>query len=339
MSNPKFLNVEKKVPYNIRLPQRLIDKYNAYSELTGNTTTNIINNILNEFIKDKVVMNDYLDNIAGITVKIPVNIEQKNELTLNDETDYYFNLTSEKTIKEHIIDVEKYDSLAELFEIKKIPNNLDIYINNSYAANKKNLLINSKSIHSGIELFVYPNIVESLFYNGKKNSFVNCLYCLYFEINKNYAVNMYIINYIKAIDLLSASGNEYYKNLIIACATELELIDENAFKYIDFLRDNWDYDTIDDYTEYISSLKNKVSKIADKYNSNNIIKFGADIFSRLAIKEIKDKETGFLDEIIDELIDKKFEIAIDERLNDIITKKIDEIFDDKIGEMKELTAD
>ena len=29
MSNPKFLNVEKKVPYNIRLPQRLIDKYNA----------------------------------------------------------------------------------------------------------------------------------------------------------------------------------------------------------------------------------------------------------------------------------------------------------------------
>ena len=163
-------------------------------------------------------MNDYLDNIYGITVKIPVNIEQKNELTLNDESTYYFNLTSEKTIKEYIIDVEKYDSfLAELFEIKKIPNNLDIYINNSYAANKKNLIVNPKSIHSGIELFVYPKIVESLFHNGKKNSFVNCLYCLYFEIDRNYAVNMYIINYIKAIDLLSASGNEFYKNLIIVC--------------------------------------------------------------------------------------------------------------------------
>ena len=121
--------------------------------------------------------------------------------------------------------------------------------------------------------------------------------------------------------------------------TELELLDKNEFKYIDFLFEDIDYDTEDEYNKYISSLKNKVSKIADKYNSNNIIKFGADIFSRLAIKEIKDKEAEFLDEIIDELVDEKFKIAIDERLNEIITKKIDEIFDDKIGEMKELTAD
>ena len=40
MANPKFLAVEKKVPYNLRLPQKLIDDLNAYAEITGNTTTN-----------------------------------------------------------------------------------------------------------------------------------------------------------------------------------------------------------------------------------------------------------------------------------------------------------
>ena len=38
MANPKFLNVEKKVPYNLRLPQKLIDDLNAYADITGNTT-------------------------------------------------------------------------------------------------------------------------------------------------------------------------------------------------------------------------------------------------------------------------------------------------------------
>ena len=80
MANPKFLSVEKKVPYNIRLPQRLIDKYNAYAELTGNTTTNIINTVLDDFISDKIVLNDYLDYIGGTTIKIPYNLNHKELL-------------------------------------------------------------------------------------------------------------------------------------------------------------------------------------------------------------------------------------------------------------------
>ena len=40
-SNPKYLPVPKKVPYNVRLPKPLLDKINAYAELTGNTTTDV----------------------------------------------------------------------------------------------------------------------------------------------------------------------------------------------------------------------------------------------------------------------------------------------------------
>ena len=94
MSNPKFLNIEKKIPYSVRLPQRLIDKLNAYAELNGNTTTNIINNILNDFISDKVIMNDYLDNTGGVAVKIPYAINQKNMIINNFE-----NLTENNTFE------------------------------------------------------------------------------------------------------------------------------------------------------------------------------------------------------------------------------------------------
>lgn len=359
-SNPKFLNVEKKVVYNIRLPQRLIDKYNSYSELTGNTTTNIVTNVLSDFIDDKVVMNDYLDNTGGVTVKIPYAINQKNYSISNninlmdyESKDEYLRITSQGRI------IETY--FAELFEVKKIPNNLDIYIDDSYVANKKHLLFNNNTTHSGIELFIY-NITEIIFADAELindfDSFINCLYCLYFEVSADESVNVYLIDYLTAINLLSASGNDEYKDLIIAAATELNKIDDIVSEYLykkdntisefidelnnipdlellELYKDGAKSDKIDELTEkhspeiesaikkmYIKRCDDEVKAICDKYNSNNIIIFGSDIFSRLAVKDIKGAPTGFLDEIVDELVDEKFEISINERLDEIIDEKV-----------------
>ena len=340
MSNPKFLNVEKRVPYNVRLPKRLIDKLNAYAELSGNTTTNIINMVLDDFVADKVILNDYLDNVGGVTVKIPFAANQKYmfinqcwNLTEYNSTETLVNYYSDSRYSETYF--------AELFEIKKISNNLDIYNGDSYAANKKILKFNHNAIHSGIELFIY-NITEIIFADesltDEFDSFTNCLYCLYFEVAANDNVDIYLIDYLTAINLLSASGNDDYKDLIIAAATELSdidnVVDLYADKYYDHEVDIADKYLVGDdpsdekYEKAVadSEIKLKaeckakcdelVSGIADKYNSNNIIKFGTDIFSRLAIKEIDSTPTDF-----DELIDK------------IITEKIDEIFDEKIGEL------
>lgn len=346
MSNPKFLNVEKKVPYNIRLPKRLIDKLNAYAELSGNTTTNIINNVLSDFLSDKNVLNDYLDNTGGVTVKIPYAINQKinfinNEWNLKD-------YNSSETLRYNIVDsIHSETYFAELFEIKRISNNLDIYNGDSYVANKKHLLFNQNAIHSGIELFIY-NITETIFADALLvkdfDSFINCLYCLYFEVTANDDVNVYLIDYLTAINLLSASGNDEYKDLIIAAATELSDIDNVVNSYNDDFY-NGELEIADKYlhgdqpdnaayTKAVDELDKKikaeckakcdelVNVIADGYNSNNIIRFGTDIFSRLAIKEIDVASDDFND-----LIDK------------IITEKVDEIFDDKIGELEKLNAD
>lgn len=323
MSNPKFLNIEKKIPYSVRLPQRLIDKLNAYAELNGNTTTNIINNILNNFISDKVVLNDYLDNIGGVAVKIPYAINQKNmcinhhenltEFSSNDHIRYYIG---------DYLHSETY--FAELFEVKNIPNNLDIYDGDSYAANKQTLKFNSNAIHSGIELFIY-NIAEIIFADhemiGEWDSFLNCLYCLYFEVDAAGNTDIYVIDYLAAINLLSASGNIRYKDLIIAAVKELETTDDIMNEYLNQMDIN-DSDELKNkiMAECKQKCNESINSIADKYNSNNIVEFGKDIISRLAFQETKAAPD------IDELIDEKIDAAFDEKFGEL-EKSIDAVND------------
>ena len=304
MANPKFLSVEKKVPYNIRLPQRLIDKYNAYAELTGNTTTNIINTVLDDFISDKIVLNDYLDYIGGTTIKIPYNLNHKELLI---KKGYYL-----EQLRDSLADAEL---TAETFEIKRIPNNLDVYVDDSYKT------INTTDvIHSGIEFFIY-DISQSILNELNDISLLNALYCLYFEVNENDKVRTFLIDYLSAINLLSASGNEYYKDLIIGAVAELKEADEIIDKYNAELSakdnelikkhsgNNENYfnemdKAIDDLqSEYIVLIQDKLIEIGNKYNSGNVILLGSDIFSRIAIPE-RNIDPDYFDKIISEKVDK-----------------------------------
>lgn len=325
--NPKYLPVEKKVQYNIRVPQRLIDKYTAYANLTGNTTTNIINNVLNDFIDSKVVLNDYLDNTGGVAVKIPYSIKQK-KLIIADANELIGSFTNDIYVRESPIDsMEECENyLYELFEIKKIPNNLDVFDGDSFTANGKTLLYNKNALHSGIELFVY-NITDVIFADGNIhsndfNSFVNCLYCFYFEVSPDNTVNVYLINHLMAINLLLISGNVEYKDLIVAVISELEdaddiingLYDEYDEKLKE-IKDNQvnDVDKDNDLNELINELSNTyekrcesfISKIADRYNSNNIIPFGADVFNRVTITKPDEIASNRINEILKENIKMK----------------------------------
>ena len=304
MANPKFLSVEKKVPYNIRLPQRLIDKYNAYAELTGNTTTNIINTVLDDFISDKIVLNDYLDYIGGTTIKIPYNLNHKELLI---KKGYYL-----EQLRDSLADAKL---TAETFEIRKIPNNLDVYVDDSYKT-----INTSDVIHSGIEFFIY-DISQSILNELNDMSLLNALYCLYFEVNEDDKVRTFLIDYLSAINLLSASGNEYYKDLIIGAVAELKDADEIIDKYNAELSakdnelikkhsgNNESYfnemdKAIDELqSEYIVLIQDKLTEIGNKYNSGNVILLGSDIFSRIAISE-RNIDPDYFDEIISEKVDK-----------------------------------
>lgn len=365
VNNPKFLNVEKKVVYNIRLPQRLIDKYNSYSELTGNTTTNIVTNVLSDFIDDKVVMNDYLDNTGGLTVKIPYVIYQKNRLTTDgdDEFDNYNLLEYNRSTKyRYYIGDEMYSEkyFAELFEVQKIPNNLDISNGDSYVVNDKTLIVDQNAIHSGIELFVYADVVKSISVDAilsdynEYDSFVNCLYCLYFEVDENNNANVYIIDYMKAINLLSASGNEYYKDLIIACVSDLKKVDElSADLYNECINGEMeiyeknDFDNAELYEKEFEKFKKNlkaeydlkfdaaITDVSNKYNSGNIIPFGADIFSRIAVKNVMLK-SNYFDDVLNERIN---DILQSDDFDDMLDELFDEKIDDKVERLEKENAE
>ena len=327
MANPKFLNIEKKVPYNIRLPASLIDDLNSYAEITGNTTTNIINKALSDFIGDKTVRNDYL-NIGGVSLKIPYPPYQKKNVISGSYG--RFNLESygdNVTIGEYR---ETY--FSESFVIKKIPNNLDLIVDDSYSANRNTLKYNHNAAHSGIEFFIYPGILEVLVDDDA--AMINSLYCLYFEVSADNSIKTYLIDYLTAINLLSASGNELYKNLLISCVSELNNLDETFNEYLDALKDETDdIDSIDDKFEiakqqvlekYKPALESGLSEISDKYNSGNVVKIG-DNDADLIFDSIRFDPEIDIAAIVGEYIDADFvEKIVDEKVSGYIEKLVDD---------------
>ena len=321
MANPKFLNVEKKVPYNIRLPASLIDDLNAYAEITGNTTTNIINKALSDFIGDKTVRNDYLNTVGGVSVNIPYAPYQKKNVINGSYS--RLNLESYGDKVSYGEYVETY--FTESFVIKRIPNNLDLIAGDSYAANKNTLRYNKNAIHSGIEFFIYPGILEVLIEDDA--AMINSLYCLYFETAPDNSIKTYLIDYLTAINLLSASGNELYKNLLISCVSELNNLDKTFNEYLDALKektDNVEYSTADSYDhdknkvlkKYKPAFDSGLDAIAGKYNSGNVVRIGDDD-AAIIFDTLKFNPEINVDEIIGDIVDPDF-------IEKIITKRVDE---------------
>ena len=263
----------------------------------------------NDLRNDKNDIFKYLINYFDLTkdtldIKIPYNLNHKELLI---KKGYYL-----EQLRDSLADAEL---TAETFEIKRIPNNLDVYVDDSYKT------INTTDvIHSGIEFFIY-DISQSILNELNDISLLNALYCLYFEVNENDKVRTFLIDYLSAINLLSASGNEYYKDLIIGAVAELKEADEIIDKYNAELS-AMDNELIKKYSEnnelyvnemdkaidelqseYIVLIQDKLTEIGNKYNSGNVILLGSDIFSRIAIPE-RNIDPDYFDKIISEKVDK-----------------------------------
>ena len=331
MANPKFLAVEKKVPYNLRLPQDLIDKLNAYAEITGNTTTNIINKALTDFMKDKTVSNDYLDNIGGVSLKIPYAVYQKKTIISRS-----FNANNLESYGDTFNSGEYAETyFAESFVIKKIPNNLDVIADDSFTANKNTLKFNQNAVHHGIEFFIYPGIIDVLLTDDKL--MINSLYCLYFEVSADNSVKTYLIDDLTAINLLSASGNEYYKNILISCISELNKLDDTFNEYLDALKDKTDdvnYSLTDEFEhdkqrvlkKYKPLLASGLDEIAGKYNSGDVVRIGDDdsaiIFDSLKFNPGIDIDAIIGDAVNDDLIESVIKETIGADIEHIVKKVI-----------------
>ena len=274
MSKPKYLPIPKKIPYNIRLPKHLLDSLNAYAELTGNTTTDVVIGALNDFIKDKTVYNDYLANVNGISIKLPMVSDEKAEF-------YNANLIGENSATELFQEISGYNATTVAYEILKIPNNLDVF-NNEFGYVTPDERIAAKGKHSGIEFAVIPD-----FYNynyGNNDDIIGALYCLYFEIEMDKVKEITIIDYMDAINKANDVGNVTLKNNIVSCVNDLKKleieINDGGFDGVEFVESGVDAVT--------DSIINKLEKIAKTYNTGNVIKLGENIDAAIVTAEINE---------------------------------------------------
>ena len=281
-NNPKFINMpQAKISYSFRINEDIINKLHELANLTDIKTAELLNEIINDYLKDKTIYNSYLENYKNYFMEIPINLFFKKQLTNNKKInlieslgsikhkDYYLKLLANENEGATVENIEK---ITQLFKIYRIPNNLDNF-NKSFRSYAKDNNINN---HSGIEFFINPAIAKEL-----KENFINCLYCFYFEIKeKDIIINL--ISFNNAIALLNAAGN----NEILAIANKI-------------------YNELEKANNY-----NDVLELANMWNSGNIIK--------LADDDIKEKVSPFKIEITrDNTIIKQYDKKLYDNLENL----------------------
>lgn len=253
-ADPKYLDLQKEetIKYNIRIEDSLINKYKELSNLTGKSTARIIKEVLREYLQDRNVYNNYLENTIIFYLKIPYNTVLKNLLTSGLEDAYFFRHNGKQEdympfinmiINNEIDGITNYRKELEtlydmgMYKVYMVPNNLDQW-------NKKTQTYSSyykygtDNINTGLELLIIPGIAEHT------QEFLDCLYCFYFELNnENNNLMVTLISIDEALDLIIEANNNYLENLANTIYNKLK----NA------------------------ETKEEILEIAKTYNTNNII--------------------------------------------------------------------
>ena len=239
---PKFIDTPEtfKAVYSWRIEEAKLNKLHELANLTNTNTPDLLNNIIDSYLEDRIVYNSYLESYKNYFIKLPIDLDIKEYLIERS----LFNLLKNNDYKQYNQifkfikskeDLEDIDLTFNNYKIQRIPNNLDIF-NSSDLSYYTNIIEDFKT-HNGLEFYIEPDIAVLT------KDYTNCLYCFYFSVLKH-GVEINIISYNDAIDFLKKSNNK-----------ELLAIAESI------------------YTK-LANAKNirSVNKIAREWNTNNIIK-------------------------------------------------------------------
>ena len=183
---PKTIGENKK-HIGVRIPKRLFDDIQDYSKLTNHNTTDIVTIALNKYFENKTVRNTYLNNIAGLYFSIPINTSLKHHVI-------------EEKIILNDVDKSELDNSEDYINIRihRVPNNLDLFINDTYKSNKRAI------DHAGIEFFIYKDYFNnSDIYSMLDIDLRECLFCFYFEVAGNNKSAVKLISPVESINELS----------------------------------------------------------------------------------------------------------------------------------------
>lgn len=324
MSKPKYLPIPKKVPYNIRLPKKLLDELNVYAELTGKTTTDVVIAALNNFIKDKTVYNTYLSNVKGISINLPI---------LYNEKVMFMNNNVDVAAYDSFTDEFGFNPTVEAYEILKIPNNLDVF-NESFGYITPVEKVTAKGKHSGIEFAVIPDYYS--YYDNMDDVF-GALYCLYFEVEMDKLKTVKLIDSLDAINKANDVGNATLKNNLISCVKELRELEtkvaDGGFDGVESAESGVD--------NVIFGVVDELEAIAEKYNTGNIIPLGENIGDAVVTAKVNENPEYF-DVFMDDVKENAEKIVYDKiefitgNMDDMIADKVADIVDFRLSNIEKL---
>ena len=264
-ANKTLANKEK---ISATIPRYIYDDLIAFSELTGEKTTDIVTSALFDFFRYKTVTNDYLLGYGDLYFNLPLSRSFKddaiaNKIKLNQDL--------------------KVDDATEQITISTVTNNLDIFNGDTYFAGsekeKKNI------IHIGVDLKIIPNAIEptnTIKFNELDISLTDALYVFYYEVSSINSIDVYLINPIDAVNKLS-SVKSIFGNVLIDCLQDLENfqkeINKNYFDEMQELHNNNQYVSNDKEIalkdKYTTIFLEVLKDMSIKYNNPNI-KIGSD---------------------------------------------------------------
>lgn len=248
-SLPKFLDDPfKKVAYSFRIEENLLNKVKLYAIATERKLPETFNYLIRESLKgcnlDNTYLNDFEGTLINITYITPATSEFGDiiEFAYTRGNTNYLNLDNE----------------GFLYEVKKIPNNLDVWHNKGgYFSNSENL------VHEGLSIVIVPEIVYNDYFKFDTPYLNDCLKFIYFSINNLGELEIKNISYKEAFRRLKEVGNN-----------EVLYKFKNIYQVIsDFNSDfvyEFEKDPQPDIENYNEVLYSHFVEFANTYNDVNI---------------------------------------------------------------------
>ena len=246
---PKFLDDPfKKVSYSFRIEERLLENVKKFANATGRRLPETFNYLIRESLKDCNLGNTYLNDFEGSIINVTY---------ITPATDEFGNLL-EFAFSRGSTNFLNLDSEGVLYEVKKIPNNLDVWHDKGgYYSQAPNLL------HEGLSVLIAPEIVHN--HNFKYDDYYlhDCLKFIYFSVDINGKLEVKHISYKEAFRKLKEAGNN-----------------DTLYKFKNIHKSFWDFceDFLLEYekdpeplnTDYDNILYTHFLEFANKYNDVNI---------------------------------------------------------------------
>lgn len=210
-------NPNKKESYSFRINPELLQKIKDYAKATDQTVPEILNDMIEDKVKDLHLTNDYLEN--KLSFNGVISLPPLNEIY--DNGNYKeFNLFTERSNK-------------VLYEIQRVPNNLDIWTDNEgYKSDKRGVN------HEGLSFVLAPELINNPEYLQTPELLFCCLIPIYFKVN---------INQIRK-STISVTNVSFDK----------------AFKMINHTKN---FELLDDFTRFTNMVKDLIVNYSNRFKN------------------------------------------------------------------------